>query len=88
MLNHPEVLAELKPFRVVRLDAYAETPIVDITGRQTTPRGWAASLGLNHRPGVVLFDEGKEASRSRRPLLPLSFQGNAALRQRPALQAV
>jgi hypothetical protein len=57
------VLAELKPFRVVRLDAYAETPIVDITGRHTTPRGWAASLGLNHRPGVVLFDEGKEAGR-------------------------
>ena len=63
VLNHPAVLSELKPFKVVRLDAYAETPIVDITGKRTTPREWAASLGMNHRPGVVLFDEGKEASR-------------------------
>jgi thioredoxin-related protein len=62
-LNHPDVLAELKPFRVVRLDAYAETPIVDISGARTTPRAWAASLGLTHRPGVVLFNEGKEAAR-------------------------
>lgn len=63
VLNHPDVLAELKPFRVVRLDAYAETPIVDLSGKRTTPRGWAASLGLTHRPGVVLFDDGKEAGR-------------------------
>lgn len=63
VLNRPEVLAELKPFRVVRLDAYAETPIVDISGKRTTPRGWAAALGMTHRPGVVLFDEGKEAGR-------------------------
>jgi thioredoxin-related protein len=63
VLGHADVLAELKPFRVVRLDAYSETPIVDILGKHTTPRAWAASLGLNHRPAVVLFDEGKEASR-------------------------
>lgn len=63
VLNRPEVLAELKRFRLVRLDAYADTPIVDITGKRSTPRGWAASLGLTHRPGVVLFDGGKEAAR-------------------------
>jgi thioredoxin-related protein len=63
VLNHPDVLAELKPFRVVRLDSYADTPIVDISGTRTTPRKWAASLGLNHRPGVVLFNDGKEAAR-------------------------
>ena len=64
VLNHPDVLAELKPFRLVRLDAYADTPITDISGRRTTPRAWAASLGMTHRPGVVLFDQGKEAARS------------------------
>lgn len=63
VLNHPDVLAELKPFRVVRLDAGATTPIVDIAGKRTTPRAWAAALNLTHRPGVVLFDEGKEAAR-------------------------
>jgi len=63
VLSHPDVLAELKPFRVVRLDAYADTPIIDLSGVRTTPRAWAASLGLTHRPGVVLFNEGKEAGR-------------------------
>ena len=63
VLNHPDVLAELKPYRVVRLDAYADTPIVDVSGKRTTPRKWAASLALTHRPGVVLFDEAKEAGR-------------------------
>ena len=63
VLNHPDVMAELKAFRLVRLDAYADTPIVDLGGKRATPRAWAASLGLTHRPGVVLFNEGKEAAR-------------------------
>src|SRR4030042_1392272 len=53
VLNHPEVLAELNAFRVVRLDAYADTPIIDINGVSTTPRAWAAALKLDQRPGVV-----------------------------------
>jgi thioredoxin-related protein len=63
VLSHPDVLAELKLFRLVRLDAYADTPMVDFSGARTTPRVWAASLGLTHRPGVVLFNDGKEAAR-------------------------
>jgi len=63
VLSHPDVLAELKLFRLVRLDAYADASIVDLSGARTTPRAWAASLGLTHRPGVVLFNEGKEAGR-------------------------
>lgn len=63
VLNHPEVLAELKPFRVARLDTSTETPLVDVSGTRTTPRAWAAALDLNHRPGVVLFQDGKEAAR-------------------------
>jgi len=63
VLNHPDVLGELKSFRLVRLDAYSETPILDISGNRTTPKAWAAALGLSYRPGVVLFNEGKEAGR-------------------------
>lgn len=63
VLNHPEVLAELKPFRVARLDASAETALVDVSGTRNTSRAWAAALGLNHRPGVVLFQDGKEITR-------------------------
>lgn len=63
VLNHPQVLAELKPFRVARLDASADTPLVDVAGARTTPRAWATALDLNHRPGVVLFQDGKEITR-------------------------
>lgn len=63
VLNHPEVLAELKPFRVARLDTSAEAALVDVSGMRNTPRAWAAALDLNHRPGVVLFQDGKEITR-------------------------
>ncbi|MHB8534583.1 MAG: thioredoxin family protein [Sulfuricaulis sp.] len=63
VLNHPDVLAQLKNYRVVRLDAYSNQPITDIDGRRTTPKLWAARLKMSYRPGVVLFNEGKERAR-------------------------
>ncbi len=62
-LNHPEVLAELKKFRVVRFDADSTQPIVDLDGNATTPAQWVRSLGLSYRPAVVLFNEGHEIFR-------------------------
>lgn len=63
VLSHPAVQPELKKFRVVRLDAYSTAPIIDIEGRKTTPKEWAQRLNVIYRPGIVLFDEGKERAR-------------------------
>ncbi len=63
VLNHAEVLPELAKFKVVRLDAYSDSPIVGIDGRKTTPKKWAQSLNLVYRPGIVFFNEGKERMR-------------------------
>lgn len=63
VLNHPDVLAQLKRYRVVRLDAYSDKPVTDIDGQRTTPRQWAARLKMTYRPGVVLFNEGEERAR-------------------------
>jgi thioredoxin-related protein len=63
VLKHPEVLPELSRFTVVRLDAYSDQPITDIDGKRTTPKQWAERLGLTYRPGIVLFNEGKERAR-------------------------
>lgn len=63
VLTHPEVLLELSRFQVVRLDAYSDQPIADIHGKRTTPKQWAERLGLTYRPGIVLFNEGKERAR-------------------------
>jgi prepilin-type processing-associated H-X9-DG protein len=64
VLTHPEVLSELSHFSVVRLDAYSDQPITDINGKRTTPKQWTEQLGLTYRPGIVLFNEGKEIARA------------------------
>lgn len=63
VLNHAEVQPELAKYKVVRLDAYSTSPIVDIDGRKTTSREWAQRLNVVYRPGVVFFNEGKERMR-------------------------
>jgi len=63
VLTHADVLPELSRFTVVRLDAYSDQPITDIDGRRTTPKQWVARLGLTYRPGIVLFNEGRERAR-------------------------
>jgi thioredoxin-related protein len=60
VLSHAEVQPELAKFKVVRLDAYSTSPIIDIEGRKTTPKEWAQRLNVIYRPGVVFFNEGKE----------------------------
>jgi thioredoxin-related protein len=62
-LSRPSVNAVLENFTFVRLDARASTPIVDPEGNRTTPREFAEKLGLSYRPGIVLYDRGKEVSR-------------------------
>lgn len=63
VLNHAEVQPELAKYKIVRLDAYSDSAMVDIDGRKTTPRAWAQQLNLIYRPGVVFFNEGKERMR-------------------------
>jgi len=62
-LNHPDVVAEMRKFLVVRLDADSSRPIVDPDGNATTPAQWARALDLTYRPAMVLYDEGRERFR-------------------------
>jgi thioredoxin-related protein len=63
-LNHPDVMAALEKFFVVRLDAEADQRLVDTEGRVTTSRQWARDLGLTFRPSLVLFNNGEEMFRA------------------------
>jgi thioredoxin-related protein len=63
VLNHAAVKPELAKFKVVRLDAYSDSPIVDIDGEKTTPKKWAQSLNLVYRPGIAIFNEGAVRTR-------------------------
>ena len=62
-LNHPDVLAEMKKFLFVRLDAESSRPVIDLAGKTTTPAQWAKAMDLSYRPAVVLFNEGREIYR-------------------------
>lgn len=62
-LQRPGVQEVLQNFTFVRLDAHSEEPIIDPEGNSTTPRAFAEKLGLSYRPGIVLYDRGKEVSR-------------------------
>lgn len=61
--KNKEVNSILKKFHFVRLDALSSTPMTGIDGEQTTPRDLAEKLELTYRPGIVLFDEGREIMR-------------------------
>ena len=62
-LNHPEVLSELSKFLLVRLDTDSTAALRDLEGKPTDAGAWAKKLGMSYRPGVVLFNEGKEVAR-------------------------
>ncbi len=74
-LKNPEILKALEKLTVVRLDAMSEEPIVDVEGNRTTPKAYAAKLGLTYRPGIVLFDKGREIVRIESKLYSYHFGG-------------
>jgi len=73
-LKRPEVREVLKNFTFVRLDALSEQAIVDVAGNRITPRAYAEELGLIYRPGIVLFDKGREITRINSKLFSYHFE--------------
>ncbi len=74
---------ELQPlldrFDLVRLGRDAETRLITPDGQKLTAKAWAAQLGIDYTPAVVMFDEqGQEAFRISAYLRPFHYA--AALR--------
>lgn len=59
VLSHTDVLDEMKPYTVVRLDTAAKQTIIDPQGNKTTAKAMADALNMTYRPGVAIFDERK-----------------------------
>ncbi len=74
MLSRKEIQQQLKNYHVVRLDAKSTQPVIDFNGQKTTAKDWADSLNISYRPGLVLFDEGKEVARTESMLYPFHFE--------------
>jgi thioredoxin-related protein len=75
-LQNPDILKELELFDVVRFDAESDQDIIDVDGNKTTAEKFANKLGLNYRPGIVMFDQGKEVMRIDALLYSYHFAGH------------
>lgn len=74
-LADPAIRALLEDLVLVRLDARADTPVVDPQGNRTTARAFAETLGIEYRPSIVLFDHGREIVRIDGMLYRFHFGG-------------
>ncbi|HIM54799.1 MAG TPA: thioredoxin [Gammaproteobacteria bacterium] len=75
-LKNPEILKELDLFDVVRFNAESDQAIIDVDGNKTTPKKYVNKLGLNYRPGIVMFDQGNEVMRIDALLYSYHFAGH------------
>ncbi len=75
-LKNPDILKEIALFDVVRFDARSNKVIIDVDGNKTTPKEYVNKLGLNYRPGIVMFDQGKEVMRIDALLYSYHFAGH------------
>lgn len=75
-LKNPDILKELALFDVVRFDAESDQAIIDVDGNKTTAKKYANKLGLNYRPGIVMFDQGVEVLRIDALLYSYHFAGH------------
>jgi len=62
-LKDADTVAILKQFNIVQLDRWADTPVVDLDGTQTTAKELADKLGITFAPSAVLYDKGLEVIR-------------------------
>lgn len=74
MLSRAEIQQLLAKYIVVRLDAKSTQSVIDFYGKTTTAKDWADNLKINYRPGLILFDEGKETARVESMLYPFHFE--------------
>ncbi len=74
LINRPQIREQLEHYRFIRIDAKSETSIIDFNGRKISPRDWVTELNLVYRPGILLFDEGREIVRVESMLFPFHFE--------------
>ena len=74
MMKREAIREQLGRYQVVRLDAKSDAVLTDFSGNQTTPKAFAEKLNLNYRPGIVLFDQGREIARIESMLYPFHFE--------------
>jgi len=78
LINRADVKVELSKYLLIRFDAYSDQIIIDLDGKITSPRQMVKDHDLNYRPGILLFNEGKNITKIDGKLY--SFHFNTVLR--------
>ena len=91
--QRPETRQQLERFDIVRLDMWADTPVVALGGEKTTARNLAKQLDVKYAPSMVFFDNsGKEVFRTEAYLRAfhvqsvLDYVASGAYRTQPNFQ--
>ncbi len=64
IFKRKETRAQLKRFNVVRLDMWADTPVIDVQGKKTTAKELAQALNVGYVPSMLFFDGNGEVIRT------------------------
>lgn len=60
---HPDTLEQLNRYQAVQLDMWSKEKLITPSGKETTARDWAQSLGIVYAPSAIFFIDGKEIIR-------------------------
>ena len=74
LINRPTIREQLEHYRFIRIDGKSDDLITDFNGRRISPKDWVDELNITYRPGLLLFDEGKEVARLQSMLFPFHFE--------------
>lgn len=74
LISRAHIREQLSQYRFIRINAKSENQITDFNGRKISSKDWTDELGMTYRPGLILFDEGKEITRVASMLFPFHFE--------------
>ena len=90
--QRPETRQQLARFNIVRLDMWADNPLLGLDGQKTTARKLAKQLDVKYAPSMVFFDKSKEVFRTEAYLKAfhtqsvLDYVASGAYRTQPNFQ--
>jgi len=64
IFKRKETRAQLKRFNVVRLDMWADTPVIDMQGQKNTAKELAQALNVGYVPSMLFYDGNGEVIRT------------------------
>ncbi len=64
IFKRKETQVQLRRFNVVRLDMWANTPLIDMQGKKTTAKDLARTLNIEYVPSMLFYDGAEEVIRT------------------------